>query len=65
MGSQCRGRAFSVAIGQYKNELETIERVYAEVLNLINTLHFAYFKTYVGEQVGYLPNGGGGGYGCK
>ena len=54
-----------MAIGQYKNELETIERVYAEVLNLINTLHFAYFKTYVDEQVGYLPNGGEGGYGCK
>lgn len=54
-----------MAIRQYKNELETIERVYADGLNLINTVHVAYFKTWVGEQMGNPPNGGGGGYGCK
>jgi hypothetical protein len=25
----------------------------------------AYFKTWTGEQVGYPPNGGGGGLGCE
>lgn len=53
------------SIGQYKDEFETIERVYAKGLKFINTLHVAYFKTWTGEQVGYPPNGGGGGYGCK
>ncbi|KFX95946.1 hypothetical protein V490_03582 [Pseudogymnoascus sp. VKM F-3557] len=51
------------SIGQYKDEFETIERVYAKGLKFINTLHVAYFKTWTGEQVGYPPNGGGGGFG--
>jgi hypothetical protein len=29
------------------------------------TLHGAYVKTWTGQQVGYPPNGGGGGLGCE
>lgn len=68
------------SIGQYKDEFETIERVRAENIGYRNTLHAVrlattqsktvtdgaqvYFKTWTGEQVGYPPNGGGGGLGC-
>lgn len=53
------------SIGQYKGEFETVERINAKDISFLNTLHAAYFKTWTGEQVGYPPNGGGGGLGCK
>ncbi|KAI0173859.1 extracellular exo-polygalacturonase-like protein [Pestalotiopsis sp. NC0098] len=51
------------SIGQYKDQFETIERIKADNIRFQNTLHAAYFKTWTGEQVGYPPNGGGGGLG--
>jgi hypothetical protein len=53
------------SIGQYNGVFETIENVTAENITCIKTLHAVYFKTFTGEQVGYPPNGGGGGLGCK
>lgn len=53
------------SIGQYKDVFETVQRVRAEDTQYHNTLHAVYFKTWTGEQVGYPPNGGGGGFGCK
>ncbi|KAJ5710451.1 hypothetical protein N7488_004607 [Penicillium malachiteum] len=51
------------SIGQYDGIYETVERVVARNITLDNTDHAAYFKTWTGEQVGYPPNGGGGGLG--
>ncbi|KAH8810965.1 galacturan 1,4-alpha-galacturonidase B [Xylogone sp. PMI_703] len=51
------------SIGQYNGVYETIERVYAKNITCYNTLHAVYFKTWTGEQVGFPPNGGGGGLG--
>ncbi|RDW58427.1 hypothetical protein BP5796_12357 [Coleophoma crateriformis] len=51
------------SIGQYNGVFETIENVTADNITCINTLHAVYFKTFTGEQVGYPPNGGGGGLG--
>jgi galacturan 1,4-alpha-galacturonidase len=53
------------SIGQYKGVFETVQRVHAQNINFFDTLHAAYFKTWTGQQVGYPPNGGGGGLGCK
>ena len=53
------------SIGQYKDAYETVERVTVRNVTLEKTLHAAYFKTWTGEQVGYPPNGGGGGLGRK
>lgn len=58
------GLAFG-SIGQYDGQFETIENVTARNIVSNNTLHTAYFKTWTGDQVGYPPNGGGGGLGCK
>lgn len=52
------------SIGQYDGAFETIQRLHAKGNTFNNTLHAAYFKTWTGEQVGYPPNGGGGGLGC-
>ncbi|QKX60368.1 uncharacterized protein TRUGW13939_07513 [Talaromyces rugulosus] len=38
-------------------------RLHAKGNTYNNTLHAAYFKTWTGEQVGYPPNGAGGGLG--
>ncbi|KAJ5741008.1 pectin lyase-like protein [Penicillium malachiteum] len=51
------------SIGQYNGVYETVQRVIARNITLDNTDHAAYFKTWTGEQVGYPPNGGGGGLG--
>ncbi|TVY45985.1 Alpha-L-rhamnosidase [Lachnellula subtilissima] len=51
------------SIGQYKGVFETIENFTARDCVFINTTHSAYLKTWTGEQVGYPPNGGGGGIG--
>ncbi|KAJ5540427.1 hypothetical protein N7494_005503 [Penicillium frequentans] len=51
------------SIGQYKDVYETVERVLVKNITYDNTLHVAYIKTWTGEQVGYPPNGGGGGLG--
>jgi hypothetical protein len=53
------------SIGQYKDVFETIENVYANNITCYNTAYAAYIKTWTGQQVGYPPNGGGGGLGCK
>lgn len=57
------GLAFG-SIGQYLNKYETIENVTASNITTNGTLHAAYVKTWTGQQVGYPPNGGGGGLGC-
>jgi hypothetical protein len=53
------------SIGQYKGAFETVQRAHAKNNVFYKTTHAAYFKTWTGEQVGYPPNGGGGGLGCK
>lgn len=53
------------SIGQYNGVFETIENFTATDCLFINTTHAAYLKTWTGEQVGYPPNGGGGGIGCS
>lgn len=58
------GLAFG-SIGQYLNAYETIENVFAENISCYSTLHATYVKTWTGQQVGYPPNGGGGGLGRK
>lgn len=59
-----RGLGIAVgSIGQYKGIYETVERVRAENITYQGTLHAVYYKTWTGEQVGYPPNGGGGGLG--
>ena len=57
------GLAFG-SIGQYKGAFETIENVFVTNITCHKTTHAVYFKTWTGEQVGYPPNGGGGGFGC-
>jgi galacturan 1,4-alpha-galacturonidase len=52
------------SIGQYLGAFETIENVTVSDLIAYKTLHGAYIKTWTGQQVGYPPNGGGGGLGC-
>ncbi|CZR56855.1 related to exopolygalacturonase [Phialocephala subalpina] len=51
------------SIGQYKDVFETIENVYVDNITCYNTAYAAYIKTWTGQQVGYPPNGGGGGLG--
>ncbi|KAH7397380.1 extracellular exo-polygalacturonase-like protein [Pyrenochaeta sp. MPI-SDFR-AT-0127] len=51
------------SIGQYKGAFETIEDFHAENIYFENTLHAFYVKTWTNDQVGYPPNGGGGGLG--
>lgn len=51
------------SIGQYKDVYETIENVTVSKIVFYKTLHGGYVKTWTGEQVGYPPNGGGGGLG--
>jgi galacturan 1,4-alpha-galacturonidase len=58
------GLAFG-SIGQYKGVFNTIENVEVKNITYHKTLHAAYIKTWTGQQVGYPPNGGGGGLGCK
>lgn len=53
------------SIGQYNGVFERIENFTAEDIVFHDTLHAAYVKTWTGQQVGYPPNGGGGGIGCK
>ena len=53
------------SIGQYKGNFETIERLHVENVTYYGTKHAIYFKTWTGVAVGYPPNGGGGGMGCK
>ena len=58
------GIAFG-SIGQYKGVFNTIQNVTASNITCYGTLHAAYIKTWTGQQVGYPPNGGGGGLGCE
>lgn len=52
------------SIGQYAGVFETVENVTARDLTCYGTRHAGYIKTWTGQQVGYPPNGGGGGLGC-
>lgn len=58
------GVAFG-SIGQYKGVFETIENVVVRNITCYKTTHASYIKTWTGQQVGYPPNGGGGGLGCR
>jgi len=58
------GLAFG-SIGQLDGQFETIENVTASNISCHSTLHGAYIKTWTGQQVGFPPNGGGGGIGCE
>jgi galacturan 1,4-alpha-galacturonidase len=58
------GLAFG-SIGQYLGAFNTIQNIFVNNITCIGTLHAAYIKTWTGQQVGYPPNGGGGGLGCK
>ncbi|USW51740.1 Putative glycoside hydrolase, family 28, pectin lyase/virulence factor [Septoria linicola] len=51
------------SIGQYNNAFETISNFRAENVYFENTLHAFYVKTWTDDQVGFPPNGGGGGLG--
>lgn len=51
------------SIGQYKDQYEILENITARDVVCKNTLHAGYVKTWTGQQVGYPPNGGGGGFG--
>lgn len=51
------------SIGQYNDAFETVENIHVENVYLSNTLHAFYVKTWTDDQVGYPPNGGGGGLG--
>lgn len=53
------------SIGQYQGAYEVIENFTARDIIFQNTLHTAYIKTWTGQQIGYPPNGGGGGLGCE
>lgn len=52
------------SIGQYNGMFETVENVTARRIVFQGTTYGARIKTWTGEQVGYPPNGGGGGLGC-
>ncbi|RAL11210.1 putative exo-polygalacturonase [Aspergillus homomorphus CBS 101889] len=51
------------SIGQYKDEFETVENVRVTNCTYKKTTHAVYVKTWTDDQVGYPPNGGGGGLG--
>ncbi|OOF91849.1 glycoside hydrolase family 28 protein [Aspergillus carbonarius ITEM 5010] len=51
------------SIGQYDGAFETVERLRISNITYEKTTHAVYFKTWTGDQVGYPPNGGGGGLG--
>jgi len=53
------------SIGQYEGVYEILENITARDIICEKTLHAGYVKTWTGERVGYPPNGGGGGLGCK
>jgi len=53
------------SIGQYEGVYEILENITAKDIICEKTLHAGYVKTWTGERVGYPPNGGGGGLGCK
>ncbi|KAF9870209.1 hypothetical protein CkaCkLH20_12295 [Colletotrichum karsti] len=51
------------SIGQFIGKFEYIENFLARNVTLHDTLRGCYFKTWTGIQIGYPPNGGGGGTG--
>ena len=60
-----RGLGVSIgSIGQYYDQFEYVENVTVTGIKSHNTRYAAYIKTWTGQQVGYPPNGGGGGVGC-
>ncbi|OLN81850.1 Alpha-L-rhamnosidase rgxB 4 [Colletotrichum chlorophyti] len=51
------------SIGQFLGQYEYIENFRARNVTLHDTSRACYFKTWTGNQIGYPPNGGGGGTG--
>ncbi|RAH52084.1 exopolygalacturonase B [Aspergillus piperis CBS 112811] len=51
------------SIGQYNGAFETVKGLRISNITYDKTTHAVYFKTWTGDQVGYPPNGGGGGLG--
>ncbi|KAH7131040.1 polygalacturonase [Dactylonectria macrodidyma] len=51
------------SIGQYKGNFETIENVTVRNVVAYGSRYVGRIKTWTGEQIGYPPNGGGGGLG--
>jgi galacturan 1,4-alpha-galacturonidase len=61
-----RGLGIAIgSIGQYNGVYERVENVTATGIVFQHVRNAAYFKTWTGDQVGYPPNGGGGGIGCE
>ncbi|KAG7411082.1 Alpha-L-rhamnosidase rgxB [Fusarium oxysporum f. sp. rapae] len=52
------------SLGQYYEQLETVQRLNVKNCYFENTLHALYVKTWTDDRNGYPPNGGGGGRGC-
>jgi galacturan 1,4-alpha-galacturonidase len=60
------GQGFALgSLAQSKDVKETIENVHVRNLTCYKTAYGVYFKTWTGMQIGYPPNGGGGGTGCE
>lgn len=53
------------SIGQYAGQFETIENVTVRNVLAHGSRYAGRIKTWTGEQLGYPPNGGGAGLGCK
>ncbi|KAF6814317.1 exo-rhamnogalacturonase b [Colletotrichum plurivorum] len=53
------------SIGQYPGNFETIENVTVRNVVAYGSRYAGRIKTWTGEQLGYPPNGGGAGVGCK
>lgn len=53
------------SIGQYPGHFETIENVTVRNVVAYGSRYAGRIKTWTGEQLGYPPNGGGAGLGCK
>ncbi|KAF6832946.1 exo-rhamnogalacturonase b [Colletotrichum plurivorum] len=51
------------SIGQFLGQHEYVDGFFVRNVTLHDTLRGCYFKTWTGIQIGYPPNGGGGGTG--
>ncbi|KAI9656253.1 MAG: hypothetical protein M1821_004916 [Bathelium mastoideum] len=51
------------SIGQYDGVFEFMENITARDIRFYGNFYVGYIKTFTGVQVGYPPNGGGGGLG--
>ncbi|KAM0284302.1 hypothetical protein ACHAQH_002096 [Verticillium albo-atrum] len=51
------------SMGQFLGEHEHFENFHVRNVTMHNVIRACYFKTWTGRQIGYPPNGGGGGTG--